>query len=66
MMEKFICFKIDNYYSPEKDRGIAFDDSELDIDWKVPYQDLKLSEKDMKQPSFADAEYFNLIVSFYV
>ena len=61
-----IAYKVDNYYSPENDRGIAFDDSELDIDWKVPYQDLNLSEKDRKQPSFADAEYFNSTVDIYV
>lgn len=45
------AYKVDNYYNQESDSGIAFDDSELNIDWKLPKENLKLSEKDAKQPS---------------
>ena len=57
--EAIFSYKVDNYYKPELERGIAFDDLVLDIDWKVELKDLKLSPKDLKQPSFNDAEYFH-------
>ena len=57
--EAIFSYKVDNYYKPELERGIAFDDLVLDIDWKVELKDLKLSPKDLKQPSFKDAEYFH-------
>lgn len=44
------AYKVDNYYSPECDRGIAFDDKELGIDWQVAHDRLNLSPKDTKQP----------------
>lgn len=40
-------YKVDNYYNPDFDRGIAFDDPELGIDWIVKSADLKLSVKDI-------------------
>lgn len=47
-------YKVDNYYSPECDRGLAFNDSALGIDWELPADQLKLSEKDLKQPGLVD------------
>ena len=47
-------YKVDNYYSPECDRGLAFNDSSLKIDWQLPKEQLKLSEKDQKQPDLLD------------
>ncbi|MBO1922998.1 dTDP-4-dehydrorhamnose 3,5-epimerase [Thiomicrorhabdus sp. 6S3-12] len=44
------AYKVDNYYSPDHDRGLAFDDPSLNIDWKLPVEYLKLSDKDKKQP----------------
>jgi dTDP-4-dehydrorhamnose 3,5-epimerase len=43
-------YKVDNYYSPECDRGLAFDDPALAIDWHLPMEQLKLSAKDQVQP----------------
>ena len=48
-------YKVDNYYSPECDRGIQFDDPQLNIDWMIDEQQLQLSEKDKVQPLFKDA-----------
>jgi len=48
------AYKVDNYYAPECDRGLAFDDQQLDIDWKIATSDLQLSAKDTKQPKLAD------------
>lgn len=54
-------YKVDNYYSPECDRGLAFDDPELDINWCLSKEDLILSDKDRRQPLFADLpECFNM------
>lgn len=49
-------YKVDNYYSPNYDRGIAFDDAELDIDWKMPFELLKFSNKDKSHPTLANAK----------
>lgn len=51
------CYKVDNYYSPEHERGIAFDDVKLGIDWKLSYSELRLSDKDKSHPYLADAKY---------
>jgi len=48
------AYKVDNYYSPEFDRGLAFNDPALGIDWGLPLDQLKLSEKDLKQPGLVD------------
>ncbi len=49
-------YKCDNFYSPALERGIAFDDAQLNIDWKIPAEKALISEKDKKHPSFAKAE----------
>jgi dTDP-4-dehydrorhamnose 3,5-epimerase len=46
------AYKVDNYYSPECDRGLAFDDPELGINWQLPKAQLQLSDKDTKQPGW--------------
>jgi dTDP-4-dehydrorhamnose 3,5-epimerase len=50
------AYKVDNYYTPEHDRGIAFDDSELAIDWQLPLELLQLSDKDKTHSSLANAK----------
>jgi len=44
------CYKVDNYYSPSHDAGLAFNDPVLAIDWKLPVSSLVLSAKDQQQP----------------
>ena len=53
------AYKVDNYYSPENDRGVAFNDPEIGIDWKIETSELKLSDKDTKQPKLKDADLFS-------
>ena len=50
------AYKADNYYAPEYDRGIVFDDSELAIDWQLLAEELQLSDKDKTHPSLANAK----------
>ena len=60
------AYKVDNYYSPENDRGISFDDDALNIDWKLDRELLKLSEKDLKQPKLAETEdLFDYGIDYY-
>ena len=60
------AYKVDNYYSPECDRGIAFDDEELKIDWKLPLEELHLSAKDTKQPKLHETlDLFEYRVNYY-
>jgi dTDP-4-dehydrorhamnose 3,5-epimerase len=50
------AYKVDNYYSPQCDKGIAFDDSDLKIDWQIPHNELNLSAKDTNQPLLKDTD----------
>jgi dTDP-4-dehydrorhamnose 3,5-epimerase len=59
------AYKVDNYYSPECDRGMAFDDPALNIDWIVEKAQLQLSAKDTVQPSFANADHFDFSENLY-
>lgn len=49
------AYKVDNYYAPEYERGIAFDDAELRVDWQLPIEKLLLSNKDKMHPKLSDA-----------
>jgi dTDP-4-dehydrorhamnose 3,5-epimerase len=60
------AYKVDNYYSLECDRGIAFNDPRLGIDWNVISDKLQLSLKDTKQPFLSSADLFEYGVNLYV
>ena len=49
-------YKVDNYYSPEHDRGLAYDDESIDINWMLSDEILKLSEKDLSYPVLENLE----------
>ena len=60
------AYKVDNYYSPENDRGILFSDVNLGIDWKIPHSELNLSAKDKVQPKLEDTQdIFEYGVNYY-
>ncbi len=64
--DTIFAYKVDNYYSPECDRGIAFDDESLNIDWILKKEELKLSEKDRKQPKLNETnDLFEFGVNYY-
>ena len=47
------AYKCDNLYHKESEGAIAFTDPELNIDWKINPAEAVLSDKDLKNPSFA-------------
>ncbi|MCM3194144.1 dTDP-4-dehydrorhamnose 3,5-epimerase [Priestia megaterium] len=49
-----VQYKVDELYSPEHDRGIAWNDPALNIDW--PFNNPVLSDKDTKHPTLAEAD----------
>lgn len=50
------AYKVDNYYSPDYERGIAFNDAQLKINWQLSAEELQLSGKDKIHPSLAKAK----------
>lgn len=52
--EAVFQYKCDEYYAPESEAAIAWDDQDLNIDWKVPAEDVVLSAKDRNHPSLKD------------
>lgn len=60
------AYKVDNYYNPECDRGIKFNDTNIGIDWCLSSDILQLSQKDIKQPSFLEcSDFFDYGVNYY-
>ena len=49
------AYKVVNYSAPELDRGIAFDDKELSIDWQLSQKEMQLSVKDKAHPRLSEA-----------
>jgi len=64
--DTIFAYKVDNYYSPESDRGIAFDDDELSIDWQINTASLNLSAKDKTQLKLKETnDLFEYGVDYY-
>ncbi|CAA6824486.1 MAG: dTDP-4-dehydrorhamnose 3,5-epimerase (EC [uncultured Sulfurovum sp.] len=64
--DTIFSYKVDNYYNPEYDRGIAFDDENLNINWLLNKHELKISAKDRQQPKLSETrDLFQYNVNFY-
>ena len=64
--DTIFAYKVDNYYSPQCDRGIAFDDENLNIDWILNKEELNLSVKDKVQPLLENTnDLFEYGVDYY-
>lgn len=50
-----ILYAIDGPQSPKNERGVRFDDEELNIDWHVKKEKIITSKKDKTLPAFKDA-----------
>ena len=54
--EAVFQYKCDNYYAPQSEGAVRWDDPDLDIDWKIPLEDVILSDKDRNHPCFKDLD----------
>lgn len=64
--EAVFQYKCDNFYNKESEGSVAWNDPELDIDWRIPFDKVLLSEKDKLSKNIADADYlFNYNEKLY-
>lgn len=52
-----VFYKVDEYYSPEHDRGITWDDPDIGIDWPVTKAQAVLSAKDAALPGLLERQF---------
>ena len=45
-------YKVDNYYNPDSESGVLWNDLALNIDWKINKKEIIVSEKDKSLPTF--------------
>ena len=55
--EAIFSYKVDQYYSKKHERGLAFDDKEINIDWQISKKDLILSDADQGYPRLAENQF---------
>jgi dTDP-4-dehydrorhamnose 3,5-epimerase len=49
-----VLYKQTAYYDPAVERGIAWDDPEIGIEWPLPLDELIVSERDLKAPRLSE------------
>lgn len=52
--EAVFQYKCDDYYAPEAEGAVIWNDPELAIDWRIPEDRILLSEKDRRHPELKD------------
>ena len=55
--EVIFQYKCDNFYAPQSEGALAWDDPDLGIDWRIPTDKVLLSEKDRHHSRLRDAEW---------
>lgn len=55
--EVIFQYKCDNFYAPQSEGALAWDDPDLGIDWRIPSDKIILSEKGRHHPRLKDAEW---------
>ncbi len=64
--EAIFQYKCDNYYAPQSEGSVAWNDPDLAIDWRIPTDKVLLSEKDRHHPCLKEAEWlFDYSESLY-
>ena len=53
-------YKCDNFYVPQSEGAIAWDDPDLGIDWRIPIDKVLLSEKDKNHPRLVEIVLENI------
>ena len=49
------AYKCDDFYHPEDEGGIMYNDSDVNIEWPEIDSEIILSDKDQKHPSLKEA-----------
>ena len=49
-----VVYKVSDYYSPDHDKGLLWNDSALRIQWPIPEGEVVLSDKDRVHPKLAE------------
>lgn len=52
--EVIFQYKCDNFYAPQSEGAIAWDDPDLKLDWQISIDEILLSEKDKSHPKLAE------------
>ena len=60
LRDSVISYQVTEYYSPEHDRGLLWNDPELEIEWPIDDEKANLSAKDKAQPRLAELGAFFL------
>lgn len=55
--EAIFQYKCDNYYAPQSEGGISWNDPRLNIDWQITENEIFLSDKDKRNPLLTDSDY---------
>lgn len=55
--EVIFQYKCDNFYAPQSEGALAWDDPDLGIDWRIPAGEVILSEKDRHHPRLKEADW---------
>ena len=50
-------YKCDNFYAPDSEGALAWNDPDLGIDWRIPSEKAILSDKDRRHPRLKDADW---------
>lgn len=54
--EVIFQYKCDNFYAPQYEGALAWNDADLNIDWHIPADKILLSDKDRAHPRLKDAD----------
>lgn len=65
--EAVFQYKCDNFYAPQSEGAIAWNDPDLNIDWRIPAENIQLSLKDSNHPLLKDLPcFFNYDENLYL
>jgi dTDP-4-dehydrorhamnose 3,5-epimerase len=57
--DSVVLYKVSNFFDPASERGVRWNDPELNIDWGVDDSDVTLSARDRQHPFFREiSSYF--------
>lgn len=60
-----VIYLCDEFYEPVYERSIIYNDRRLNIEWRVPATEIRVSAKDRQAVGFASAELFDYNESLY-